>query len=91
MPRDQLVATLQRYEENTGWKPMVRYGVAWPLRYTGLPGWWRREIARRSGEQCSMGFQPVFSSHDRPMFSKLGWDLGKAFTLTLSSLSTKPD
>jgi hypothetical protein len=45
----------------TGWKPILLYAGALPrwVRGDGFTGC-LRAVARRSEEQCSIGFQPVF-------------------------------
>jgi hypothetical protein len=40
----------------TGWKPILLY----PRRVRGDGSRMTLSLARRSGEQCSIGFQPVF-------------------------------
>src|ERR1700676_5070932 len=46
---------------------MLLYAVAWLPWVRGDSAGCPREIARHSGKQCSIGFQPVFCSHRRAM------------------------
>jgi len=45
---------------NTGWKPMLLYAVAARERVRGDGFRMTSSTARPSGEECGIGFQPVF-------------------------------
>jgi hypothetical protein len=50
---------LLRWTKKTGWKPILQYALAssrW-VHSTGVSRSW--DIARQSGDQCKIGFQPV--------------------------------
>ena len=50
---------------DTGWKPILLYAVALRDGSAEMIPARPQVIARRSGEQCSIGFQPVVHSHCR--------------------------
>ena len=59
--RERQTVNVQRCERNTGWKPMLHYAVASPLRvHSDSSKDGSERLLKSPDNQCSIGFQPVF-------------------------------
>jgi hypothetical protein len=77
--------------KNTGWKPLLDYAVASPLR---IPGDTSRDGSERSldspEKQCSIGFQPVFFAPSSGRFASFRCSSGGCKKIRVENLLSAP-